>query len=100
MNFYRAKNTTLINEHLSSCDSCTGYLHDNYNISHANTYSENYAKMVQVALDSNIKGQYFWVIAGSKKDNNTKLEDLVSTKDMSFYVKDGLKIESISRSKN
>jgi len=135
----------------------TGYIHDNYNISHANTYSENYAKMIQVALTSNIKGQYFWVVAGSKKDDNTTLEDFVPTsnmdliirfvaandntpplsvmsqnsfielskqsvqvlnnlklsynninfqaldedkKDMSFYLKDGLKIESIFKNKN
>ena len=65
----------------------TGYIHDNYNISHATTYSENYAKMVQVALTSNIKGQYFWVVAGSKKDDKTSLENLVPTKDIDLIIR-------------
>ena len=65
----------------------TGYIHDNYNISHANTYSESYARMIEVALSSNIKGQYFWVVAGSKKGDKTSLEDLALTSDMDLIIR-------------
>ena len=65
----------------------TGYIQDNYNINRANTYKENYAEMVEVALNSNFKQQYFWVVAGGKKDDNISLEKFVPTSDMDLIIR-------------
>ena len=65
----------------------TGYVQDNYNMDRASSYMDSYSKMVETALASSFKGQYFWIIAGGKKDDNITLEQLVPTKDMDLIIR-------------
>lgn len=64
-----------------------GYIQNNYDIDSVNSYSDNYAKMIKGVLTYKLKGEYFWIIANGKKDNNTKLDQFIETKDMDLIIR-------------
>ena len=64
-----------------------GYIENNYTINQANTYYDSYADMLQIALNAKFKDQYFWVVAGSKKDDNISFGQLVPPKDMDLIIR-------------
>jgi hypothetical protein len=65
----------------------TGHIQDNYSMDSVKSYSENYANMVKSLLTYKLNGEYFWVIANAKKDNNIKLDEFVKTKDMDLIIR-------------